>query len=218
MPFRSTSHRSHFKSRRRTRRRGKSTRAIAKMALRQNRPEKKFALYRDVTSTDVDDNGFVVSLFGVAGITQAVGVTSRIGNRLWLKGATIYVELALDINQSANTIRVIFGYTVDAALPGVNDILADVGDIGAPLSHYSVANIGNYQVLYDRRVTLDQASKPLIVIKKQLNFNLRLNYAGAASVAPDNFRPFMLLVSDHDNGSANKPQALWNIRSRFTDA
>ncbi len=220
MPFRrkTMSHRPRRRTHRRARRHGKSTRALAKMALRLNKPEKKFQLYRDVTSVDIDWAGFVVDLFGAVGVPQGIGVTNRVGNRAWLKGTTAYVELALDTNQLANTIRVIFGYTVDSALPAVTDILSDIGDIGAPLSHYSVSNIGNFQILYDRRITLDQAAKPLIVIKKQLSWNLKLNFAGGAVVVPDNFRPFMLMISDQDNASAQKPQAVWDLRSRFTDA
>lgn len=210
---------SHFPRRRkRRRRRGRSAMAVAKQALRQNRPEKKILNYRDVTSTDFGWNGLIVDILPPAGITQGVNVDERIGNRCFLKSSRIRIEIGIDTDTLQNVFRFIVGYTVANVLPGVGDILSNIGDKGAPLAHYANTNSGNFQILLDRKFILSSLVNPVAMFFVHVKWNLRLNFASNAAIVPDNFRPFMLLISDEDNASTDKPGVIWHTRSYFTDA
>jgi len=170
---------------------------------------------------DNENAGFVVTDAGTIFLLNGVGVgdtsSTREGRRTLLKHIKFNFELVHDPLITTSNVRIILlkdSMNNGGGLPAILDIL-NSDDVS---SQYTVNNIPQYTILWDRVFELSNVFKPCIVRtkKKKLKINVWHNNNGSGNDSIQKNAIFLLALSDVPVAN-NPPTMIYRNRFRFID-
>lgn len=158
------------------------------------------------------------AIYWLSGITTGTGFNQRTG--MVVKASNISMRLNCNVNASATSstfsqLRVILFINKSlnhGQTPAVADILQS---LNTPMSPYNLDNVGDFEVLYDRKLdlTLQYPSKSINIFRR-LHHHIRWDTSGDLITDTEKGHIFMLLLSDE---GAAFPAVDYYVRLRYVD-
>ncbi len=198
-----------------------STRAIAERAFANSTSEKKFYIIGP-DADNISADGSILSLD--PSIAEGTDTNERIGNRIFTLKTILKMKIAFNPNDTVElfqTYRFIAGIYKSQNLPTVTDILATltVGTILATNSFYNDQNAGRFHITHDKVYHVYTSPS------SQTGYNIWIthpvfkqqSYIGVVAATPQNFRSFLLIISDTIL-PANAPSFAAVGKTYYTDA
>lgn len=220
MAYRKNYRRSKFRGRRRGRRGGVMNMRVGDVAQKAYQgvkflktlinTEKKFL---DTTSSlAVTSAGSVQWL---SAITTGTGYNQRTGAVVKGYSLSCRGDVLLNTSAVASIVRIIV-FVNKALNHGATPTVLDILQIPSVYSPYNLDNLGDFTVLMDKRITVDNASRKLVDfgMQRKLNHHIRWDASGDLATDTESGHIYMLLVS---NEASLGPTVAWYYRLRFID-
>lgn len=158
------------------------------------------------------------AMYWLSGITTGTAYNQRTG--MVVKASNISMRLNCAVNASATSatftqLRVILFINKSlnhGQTPAASDILQS---LNTPMSPYNLDNVGDFEVLYDRKfdLTLQYPTKSINIFRR-LRHHIRWDTSGDLIADTEKGHLFMLLLSDEPSAF---PTVDYYIRLRFID-
>lgn len=204
---------------------GKTTRALAKAAIRLAHKEMYFFDTVNTPSSVVSNAGLVTCLTNVA---QGDDINNRTGNAITARSLNLRILASGNAQNTINYMRVIVFMDKDnqGSNPAPGDVLQTVGSQVSIISPLKIANLGRFQILYDRVCTFDHQvdytvgtanNDPVGACNLKLYKRMRtpLRFTGSSGTNIFHNAIFLLVLSDV---ASNDPVYTFYSRIGYNDA
>lgn len=194
----------------------KTNAQLEKLLLAHAKAEVKTNVFT-VGPGNVDYDGLTYAL--LEPLTGGTDDNQRVGNQVHYTHCIVrYDVYALFATLDAYIFRMIIGVWEVGALPAVTDVLDGTGvAYYSTKAFYSKENRGKYHIISDKTIVVNENSVTSRVAGHvYVPLNRTAYYDDATASEPNNFRAFVLFVSDMSN-AVERPRITFVCKQYYTD-